>query len=391
MSAPAELERPPDLEQRRLAKLVETMHDGLLLLDERGTIRLANAAASRLLDVADPTSLDWSGLLAALHNKLAVNERCLRRLHELAGTADAVVGLEVFLTDGPVLELDFVPVRCDARPAACGTLVHLRDVTARVAVRRGLEERSRGLEEHNRALAEATALNNEFVASVAHELRGPLSSVVAFAHLLGDESAGTLTEDQRTYLDVVDRNANRLLRLIEDLLLLSRLESHTLQLKPVMTRLPELLGVAVHERLPAARAAGIHLRLDCADGPDLMCDDTRVHQVVDNLLNNALKFTPAGGRVTVTARAEGEHWFVDVADSGVGIPAADLPRLFSAFFRGSNVSAAVGRDVMPGTGLGLVVSRAIVELHGGTISVASTEGVGTTVTLSLPARSGGAS
>jgi signal transduction histidine kinase len=83
---------------------------------------------------------------------------------------------------------------------------------------------------------------------------------------------------------------------------------------------------------------------------------------------------------------DGEGWTVAVADSGVGIPAADLPRLFSAFFRGSNVTAAVGRQVMPGTGLGLVVSRAIVELHGGSISVASTEGVGTTVTLSLPTR-----
>jgi signal transduction histidine kinase len=391
MSAPAELERPSDLEQRQLAKLVETMHDGLLLLDERGAIRLANAAASRLLDVPDPTAMDWPELLTALHSKLAPDEVRRRRLHELGSTAEAVVGQEVFLTDGPVLELDFVPVLCDARQAPCGTLVHLRDVTARVAVRRGLEERSRGLEERNRALAEATALNNEFIATVAHELRGPLSSVVAFAHLLGDESLDALSEDQRTYLDVVDRNANRLLRLIEDLLLLSRLESHTLQLKPVITRLPELLAVAVHERLPAARSAGIELRLECTDGPDLRCDDTRMHQVVDNLLTNALKFTPAGGRVTVTGRVEAEHWFVDVADSGVGIPAADLPQLFSAFFRGSNVSTAVGRDVMPGTGLGLVVSRAIVELHGGTISVASTEGVGTTVTLSLPARSGGAS
>jgi signal transduction histidine kinase len=97
--------------------------------------------------------------------------------------------------------------------------------------------------------------------------------------------------------------------------------------------------------------------------------------------------------VTVSrSDSDAERWAVlRVQDDGVGIPAADLPRLFSAFFRGSNVSTAVGRDVMPGTGLGLVVSRAIVELHGGTISVASTEGVGTTVTLSLPARTGGAS
>ena len=112
------------------------------------------------------------------------------------------------------------------------------------------------------------------------------------------------------------------------------------------------------------------------------------------MINNALKFTPAGGEVAVRARVEGAAWLVDVADSGVGIPAADLPRLFSAFFRGANATASVGRQTVPGTGLGLVVSRAIVELHGGTISVASTEGVGTTVTLSLPtrpARTGGES
>ena len=386
MNAPAGLDRPPDLEQRRLSKLVETMHDGLLLLDDRGAICLANAAASRLLDVADVAALDWPRLLAALNNRLAVDAGRLRRLHDLGSTPDAVVGQEISFVDGPVLELDFVPVRSESSTASNGTLVHVRDVTARVAVRRGLEERSRGLEETNRALAEATALNNQFVATVSHELRGPLSSVVAFAHLLGDSSVGELSEDQRTYLDVIDRNANRLLRLIEDLLLLSRLESHTLQLKPMPTRLPELLAVAVAERTPAARAAGIDLRLECGDGPDLRCDDTRVHQVVDNLLNNALKFTPTGGRVTVTGRMEGDSWFVDVVDSGVGIPASDLPRLFSAFFRGSNVATAVGREVMPGTGLGLVVCRAIVELHGGTISVASTEGVGTTVTLSLPTR-----
>ncbi len=388
MNAPAGLDRPPDLEQRRLSKLVETMHDGLLLLDDRGAICLANAAASRLLDVADVAALDWPRLLAALNNRLAVDPGRLRRLRDLGSTPDAVVGQEISFVDGPVLELDFVPVRSESSTASNGTLVHLRDVTARVAVRRGLEERSRGLEETNRALAEATALNNQFVATVSHELRGPLSSVVAFAHLLGDSSVGELSEDQRTYLDVIDRNANRLLRLIEDLLLLSRLESHTLQLKPMPTRLPELLAVAVAERTPAARAAGIDLRLECGDGPDLRCDDTRVHQVVDNLLNNALKFTPTGGRVTVTGRMEGDSWFVDVVDSGVGIPASDLPRLFSAFFRGSNVATAVGREVMPGTGLGLVVCRAIVELHGGTISVASTEGVGTTVTLSLPLKTG---
>lgn len=384
-----ETERTVLVEQQRLARLVATMGDGLLLLDEQGRVGLANLAAHRLLDTGmagpgdDP--LDWTAVIGRATERLGADSGRVERLREAFRLRSAIIGEEIPFDDGRVLEIDLVPVAGPGESDS-GTLVHLRDVTARVAVRRGLEERSRGLEERNQALIEATALNNEFVASVSHELRGPLSSVVAFAHLLGDVTTGDLSEDQRTYLDVIDRNANRLLRLIEDLLLLSRLEARTLQLKPMPTRLPELLAVAVAERTPAALAAGLELVLDCADGPELICDDTRVHQVVDNLVSNAVKFTPSGGRVTVRAGPGDDGWTIAVADSGVGIPAADLPRLFSAFFRGSNVAAAVGRQVMPGTGLGLVVSRAIVELHGGGISVASTEGVGTTVTLSLPSR-----
>jgi PAS domain S-box-containing protein len=388
-----ETERTALVERQRLARLVETMGDGLLLLDDQGRVGLANLAAHRLLDTGlagpggerhdDP--LDWAAVIGRAIERLGADSARVERLREAFRLRHAIIGEEIPFDDGRVLEIDLVPVAGPGESDS-GTLVHIRDVTARVAVRRGLEERSRGLEERNRALIEATALNNEFVASVSHELRGPLSSVVAFSHLLGDATTGDLSEDQRTYLDVIDRNANRLLRLIEDLLLLSRLEARTLQLKPMPTRLPDLLAVAVAERTPAALAAGLDLVLDCAEGPELVCDDTRVHQVVDNLVSNAVKFTPSGGRVTVRAGPGDDGWTIAVADSGVGIPAADLPRLFSAFFRGSNVAAAVGRQVMPGTGLGLVVSRAIVELHGGGISVASTEGVGTTVTLSLPSR-----
>jgi PAS domain S-box-containing protein len=401
VTAQRDAERAARIEQQRLARLVETMDDGLLMLDDEGHVCLANRAAHRLLDTGvldvspehdpdDAEPLDWAQVIEHTIARLGPEATRVDRLRNGFRVRRAVVGEELAFEDGRVLELDLVPVTGPTGPGGTdgGTLIHLRDVTSRVAVRRGLEERSRGLEERNQALVEATALNNEFIASVSHELRGPLSSVVAFSHLLGDSTSGELSEDQQTYLSVIDRNANRLLRLIEDLLLLSRLEARTLQLKPMPTRLPELLGVAVTERTPAAHSAGIELTLECAEGPEIVCDDTRLHQVVDNLVSNAVKFTPSGGRVAVKAwpGPDGEGWSVSVADSGVGIPAADLPRLFSAFFRGSNVTAAVGRQVMPGTGLGLVVSRAIVELHGGSISVASTEGVGTTVTLSLPTR-----
>jgi signal transduction histidine kinase len=168
--------------------------------------------------------------------------------------------------------------------------------------------------------------------------------------------------------------------------MLSRLEARTLQLRTAPVRLPDLVRAAVTERLPAAEAAGLRLVVEAADGPELACDETRIHQVLDNLLNNALKFTPSGGSVTVRAQPAPAGWQLTVADSGVGIPASELSRVFSAFFRGSNTAVGLGQPAPPGTGLGLVVSRAIVELHGGTIQVASIEGAGTTVTVSLPTR-----
>ena len=373
-------EQALSMERGRLLTLVETLRDGVLLLDEEDRLTVANDALRRLLGGAERTLVtvgDWTRLLASLRDSFADGADTVGRLRDVVTARHAVVAEEVNLVDGRVLELDFVPMEGDGRRR--GTLIHVRDVTSRVAVRRGLEER-------NRSLAEAAALNNTFVATVAHELRGPLSSVVAFANLLGDAGSGMLSEDQRTYLDVIDRNANRLLRLIEDLLLLSRLESRTLQLRPGPVRLPDLVRSAVAERAPHAAGAGLRLSADTADGPELVCDETRVNQVIDNLVANAIKFTPAGGSVTVRSWPVRDGWQIEVADTGVGIPAADVPRMFSAFFRGSNVAAAGGRPGTPGTGLGLVVSRAIVELHGGTIQVASTEGVGTTVTVQLPIR-----
>jgi signal transduction histidine kinase len=373
------------VERERLAALVEAMRDGIIVLDDDTRVELVNDAGRGLFELSDGGCRDWEQLLQSLHGEPADGgPAAVARLREAVAGERILVGEELDLRAGRVVELDVLPIRSAA--SRLGTLIHVRDVTSRVAVRRGLEELSRGLEERNRALAEASALNNEFIATVAHELRGPLSSVVAFAHLLGEEGSGRLTDDQRTYLDVIDRNADRLLRLIEDLLLLSRLESRTLQLRPTTVHLSDLLAAAVTDRTPAASMAGIALRCETVVGPELICDDTRIHQVVDNLIGNALKFTPNGGQVTVRARPEPTAWIIEVADSGIGIPAADLPRLFRAFFRGASPPSSSVRPGSPGTGLGLVVSRAIVELHGGTISVASTEGVGTTVTLSLPSR-----
>ncbi len=377
-------------ERARLARLVETLPDGVLLTDADGNLALLNDVSRRLLhlDHASRASVGtWADLLTALRATLVDAPAAAERLRSLVAGDRAVAGEELAFTDGRVIELDVVPVWCDGDRT--GTLIHLRDVTARVALRRGLAER-RAAAVRDRATgqeqaAETSALVNEFVTMVAHELRGPLSSVVAFSCLLGDAGSGALTDEQRGYLKVIDRNTNRLLRLIEDLLLLSRLESRTLRVDPVRLQPRDLLGAVITERESEAVAAGIELRGDLTSGPDLVGDEAWLRRVINNLLDNALRFTQRGGRITIRAVPGPDGWTVEIVDTGIGIPATDLPRLFTAFFRGSNVTAGIGRNAQPGTGLGLVVCRAIVELHGGRIQVASTEGIGTTVTLTLPA------
>ena len=375
-------ERALRVERGRLLSLVETLRDGILLIDEDQRVTVANSAFRRILGMADPVQVGgergWPRLLAKLQPLFGAGVTDAVRLRDIVAARRAVMGEEVELADGRVVELDFVPLESEG--GRRGTLMHLRDVTSKVAVRRGLEERNRGL-------AEAAALNNQFVATVAHELRGPLSSVVAFGHLLGDASSGLLNDEQRQYLDVIDRNANRLLRLIEDLLLLSRLESRTLHLRPAPVRLPDLVRTAVTERAARRREnAGLRLMVETHDGPELTCDETRLHQVIDNLLNNALKFTPAGGSVTVRARHRRRGWQLSVARHRRRYPGRRTGPRVQRVLPGLEHHGGRGQAAAPGTGLGLVVSRAIVELHGGTIQVASTEGAGTTVTVTLPTR-----
>ncbi len=235
--------------------------------------------------------------------------------------------------------------------------------------------------EHERALVDVAAMRNEFVNTVSHELRTPLTSVVSFAHLLGDRELGQpLSPQQQMFVEVIERNANRLLQLLEDLLLLVQLESRRLPLEPASIEPAQLLDAALTEWRPVARAAGIALAGDSRYGPPLSCDEVRVQQLLSNLIGNAVKFTPTGGKVRVHAEPDSDGWWLRVQDTGIGVPADEVDAVFTTFGRASNAS----RTDIPGTGLGLVIARAIVELHGGSITLASDEGVGTAVSVHLP-------
>jgi signal transduction histidine kinase len=221
---------------------------------------------------------------------------------------------------------------------------------------------------------------SDFMATVSHELRTPLTSISGNLELIMDAGPGSLTPAQLRMLEVIGRNAGRLRELVEDMLTLSEIESGDFRTRPEPFDLAPVVERAVAAVGPAADKASVGLHADVRGPLPLTGDAVQVDRVLTNLLSNAVKFTAAEGTVSVHAERRGDEVVLTVADTGIGIPAAEQQALFTRFFRATN---AIHRAV-PGTGLGLAIARTIVERHGGSIGIASTENVGTTATVRLP-------
>jgi signal transduction histidine kinase len=245
--------------------------------------------------------------------------------------------------------------------------------------RREAEDARALIEEQNIQLRELDRLKDEFVSSVSHELRTPLTSITGYVELLLDEAED---EQVRAHLRVVERNAGRLLALVSDLLFAARLQSGHLELDRDPVDVAALVADTVESARLRAEAGGIELTVRAEPIPPVEGERDRLVQLFDNLVSNAIKFTPAGGDVEIAlAPAVGGGVSIEVSDTGIGIPEADRERLFERFFR----SQAVLERHIPGTGLGLYISKAIVEAHGGRIAVRSEQGAGTTFLVELPA------
>lgn len=245
--------------------------------------------------------------------------------------------------------------------------------------RREAEQAQQLLAYQNQQLVELDTLKDEFVSSVSHELRTPLTSISGYVELLLEEEASA---ERRDYLGIVDRNAQRLLGLVSDLLFSARLQAGRLELERVEVDMSRLVADAVASATPRAETAGVEVRVDDAPVSRVNGEPVRLAQLLDNLVSNAIKFTPSGGRVTVALAERQGTVRVEVSDTGIGIPENEREKLFERFFRSQT---ALERQIQ-GTGLGLYISKAIVDAHGGRIGVQSQEGQGTTFVVELPAR-----
>ena len=228
---------------------------------------------------------------------------------------------------------------------------------------------------------EFARLKDEFVGLISHELRTPLSSILGYLELMRDDDESPLSEEQLQYLGVAERNAHRLLRLVGDLLFTAQVESGRFPIDIKDAELRSVVAASVESANPVASNAGVTLVSDVPDAPVLVRGDpVRLGQAVDNLVSNALKFTPSGGTVTVSLAREGDEAVIAVTDTGIGIPAVELSQLSQRFFRASTAT----RNAVPGVGLGLTITKAIVTAHGGRLDIQSEEGVGTSISLRLP-------
>jgi signal transduction histidine kinase len=265
-----------------------------------------------------------------------------------------------------------------------GAFDQMAESLERAHERRLLEEELRRknyqLEQQNLAIQEANRLKTEFVSMVSHELRTPLTSIQGYAELMLEDER--ITEEQRESLTIVKKNSNRLLALINDLLDLSRIEAGRVDLHRTSLDLARLIPEVAGSLRPLIEAKRQRLRLDFGEAlPAVWADEDRVTQILTNLISNAHKYTLMEGSITVAARRDDGFVRVDVSDTGIGLSPEDQAQLFTKFFTAHHRSPQAGG----GTGLGLVITRLLVELHGGRITVSSAPGQGSTFSFSLPA------
>ncbi len=350
--------------RRELEAVLAGIGDGVLVTDIEGRLALMNPVAGRALGVAPDAPLPGApvrGLLPA--------EELVDLLEETAAAG------RVFIRELPIAAAgsasDGQPRTFQALAAPLfratesgeqvgGVVVVLRDITAQKELER---------------------MKSNFLSVVSHELKTPLHSIKGFVDIILMGKTGPVTDLQRDFLGTVQEQTGHLQRLIEDLLEFSRLESGQVRLRPVPLPPAELAAVVVDKLAPLAQKKGLALTGDLPENlPEIEADPMRLEQVLTNLVENAIKFTPEGGRVQVCGWDRGEVVEIAVIDSGIGVPAEERERIFERFYQ---VDSSARRRYK-GTGLGLTICRHIVSQHGGRIWVEDAEGGGSAFHLVIP-------
>lgn len=331
-----------EIERSKLKAILTRIEDGVIVVDPEGKVILVNRVARNLFELADQ-EVAMKPIEEVFKDEQLLD--LLRNGHETFPYRS-----ELELDDQRVIDtqLNFVP--------DVGITVTMHDVTY---------------------FKELDRIKSEFVSTVSHDLRSPLTAILGYVELL--ERVGPLNERQRSFVQRVQASVRNITELINDLLDLGRIESGFDE-RYVVLSLPNVIQYSVESIKGRLIEKNLTLSVDVADDlPKVVGDSVRLRQVFDNLLGNALRYTPTGGEISIIAREENDQIIMQVIDNGVGIPASDRPHIFDKFYRASNVV-----ENITGSGLGLAIVKSIVENHQGRVWVDSSEGEGSTFTVVLP-------
>ncbi|MGJ3262256.1 MAG: ATP-binding protein, partial [Salinarimonas sp.] len=371
-----------DAMRRRDARdrsLLQVIDDLVVWHDVHGHVLSASAAAMKLVG-APSTALEDRGLFSRVH--LQDRPAYLKALSDAAaGSAPVTAQFRLHYGDalggeaGRVVWTEMRAYRVETADDRAKVVSILRDVTAQ-------KSHECDLERSRREAERAGAMKARFLATVSHELRTPLNAIIGFSEILStDTMAGVGLEQRRGYAKIIHDSGHHLLEVVNSLLDMSQIETGNFEFSPAPFDIAPLVEGCIDLMRLKAEAAGVRLGFTVDPGmPELVADRRACRQILINLVSNAVKFTPEGGRVQVAIKRRCGMMAIVVSDTGIGVPEAALGKLGDPFFQ---VHAAYDRP-HEGTGLGLSVVRGLVGLHGGALSIESAPGEGMTVTVELP-------
>jgi PAS domain S-box-containing protein len=342
-------------EKQKTERIIHEITDGIIVINVDGGIVLINPAGRRLLGI---NGMD-------MPNDLSVIESRIPQLHDVFQNATQPLTEEIEIPQPGrdamrVLKTTSVPLK-DERGDLLGNVAVFQDITS---------------------IKEVDRLKSKFVLRVSHELRTPLTSIKGSIDNLRDCIAGPLSKKQTEYIDRLAKSSDELVRLINDLLAISRLESGDVTLMPATVMMQALVERVVARFQPLAASKGIEIHIEKFDGQSrIQGDESKLEQAIGHLIDNAIKFTAPEGRVTITLHRNRQFFRTSIRDTGIGIPLDEQWAIFDRFYRVEQASSA---SIEKGTGLGLYIAKNIIEMHGGRIRVSSELGKGSEFSFTLP-------
>jgi protein-histidine pros-kinase len=368
--------------------LLEAAPDGMIVVDRDGRIMLVNEQTERLFGysrdelLGQPVEMLVPHRFAAVHpehRRLYATDPHLRPM----GAGFDLYGRRRDGSEFPV-EISLSPLQTEQ-----GLLITsaIRDITDRRRLEEDVRRQNQALEEQNRRIQAASRMKSEFLANMSHELRTPLNSIIGFSELMHDGRVGPLSENHREYLGDILTSARHLLQLINDVLDLSKVEAGKMQFTTEDVDVRQVVADVTDSVRTLAVDRQVAMEAEIAsDLSTVRTDRSRLMQILYNYMSNALKFTRQGGHVVVRVRRADAGWFqIEVEDNGIGIAASDIDRLFVEF---QQLDAGAAK-IYQGTGLGLALTRRLVEAQGGSVGVTSELGKGSCFHAVLPSKEAG--